>query len=105
MKFGRLDVSRDRVREIAQLANVRGGMDVDTLGEVVVRCVGRSEVRRQATVHLRVDELGALRKQQLANMMQGKTSLLHGICHSHSLEVASMMHLSSLTINQGIVGR
>ena len=104
MKFGRLDVSRDRVREIAQLADVRGGMDVDTLGEVVVRGVRSGQVRRQATVHGRVDELGALREEQLANVVEGEARLLHRVRDGHGLEVTAMVDLPRFTVNERIVG-
>lgn len=60
---------RDRVREITELAGVRRDVDVDALGVVVKRRVRRSDTGRQAAVHGRVEDLGALREEQLANVV------------------------------------
>ena len=96
-------MGRDRVGKVAELTDVRGGVDVDTLGEVVVRGIGRSEVRRETAVHGGVKELGALREEQLADVVHGKTRLLHRVGDGHSLEVAAVVHLASLAVNERVV--
>ena len=104
MHLRRLDVRGDRVGKVAELTDICGGVDIDTLGEVVVRRVRRSKVRWQAPVHLGVDELCALGKQELANVVQRKANFLHRVRDSHSLEVTAVVHLAGLAVDQRVVG-
>lgn len=104
MHLSRLDVRRHRVGEVAKLSDVRRGMDVDTLDVVVERRVGRSQVGGQAAVHRRVDKLSALREQELADVVKRKTGLLHGVRDRHRLEVAAVVDLAGLSINERVVG-
>ncbi len=78
-------------------------MDVHALGEVVVRGVSRSEVGGQTTVHGGVEELGALREEQLADVVHSETRLLHRIGDRHGLEVAAVVHLARLAIDERVV--
>ena len=87
-----LDVGRDGVGKVTQLADISSSVDVDALREVVVRRFGRGEVGRETAVHGRVDELRALREEQLAHVMDRETSLLHCVSDGHGLEVATVMH-------------
>lgn len=104
MHLSRLNVRRHWVGEIAKLSNVRRRVDVDTLDVVVERRVGRSQVGGQAAVHRRVDELSALREQELADMVERETRLLHGVRDRHRLEVAAVVDLAGLAINERVVG-
>ena len=89
---------------MSELTDVRCRVDVNALGEVVVRWVGRSQVRRQATVHSRVDELGALCEEQLANVVEGEARLLHRVRDGHGLEVTTVVHLPRFTVNERVIG-
>lgn len=102
--LSRLDVRRDWVGEVAELSDVRRRVDVDALDVVVERWVGRSQVGGQPAVHRRVDELSALREQELADVVQRKTRLLHGVRDRHRLEVAAVVDLAGLAINERVVG-
>lgn len=103
MHLSRLDVRRHWIGEVAKLSDVCGGMDVDTLNVVVERGVSRSQVGGQAAVHRRVDELSALREQELADVVERKTGLLHGVRDRHRLEVAAVVDLAGLSINERVV--
>lgn len=102
--LSRLDVCRHWVGEVAKLPDVRRGVDVDTLDVVVERRVGRSQVGGQAAVHRRVDELSALCEQELSDVVERETRLLHGVCDRHCLEVAAVVDLAGLSINERVVG-
>lgn len=99
-----LDVRRDGVGKVAKLANIRGGVDVDTLREVVVRRIRCGEVRRQTAVHRWVDQLCALREQELADVVDGQARLLHRVGDSHRLEVAAVVNDAGLPVNERVVG-
>ena len=71
---------------------------------VVDRRVGTRHGGGEPTVERRVQELSRLSKENLAEVVQRKTGLLHGIGHSHSLEVASVMHCAVLSIDQWVIG-
>lgn len=102
--LSRLDVRRHWVGEVAELSDVRRSVNVDALDVVVERRVGRSKVGGQAAVHRRVDKLSALREQELADVVERKTSLLHSIRHRHRLEVTAVVDLAGLAINERVVG-
>ena len=105
MHLRRLHVRRDRVREMSQLADIRRRVDVDALGEIVVRRVGCGEARGQAAVHRRVEELSELREEQLAYVVQRKPRFLHRVRDGHRLEVAAVVHLARLSVDQRVVRR
>jgi hypothetical protein len=102
--LSRLHMCGDRVGQVTELANVCSSVNINTLRKVVVRWLGRSKIRRQTTIHGRVDQLSALREEQLANMVDRQTGLLHRIGHSHSLEVTTVVHLASLSVNERVIG-
>lgn len=104
MHLGRLDVCRYRIGEVPQLGDVCSRCDVNALRVVVERWIRGSERWGQAAVHCRVDELGALGEHDLAEMVQAKTGLFHGVGHSHGLEVAAVMYLSGFTVHERVVG-
>ena len=90
---------------MSQLANVRRSMDVNTLRKIVVRRIGRSQARGQAAVHRRVEKLSELREEQLADVVQREPRLLHCVRDGHRLEVAAVVHLARLPIDERIIGR
>lgn len=92
-----------RVGEVSELPYVGRGVNVNALGEVVVRRVGGCKVGGQTAVHGRVHELGALREQKLAEVVHGEPRLLHRVRDRHGLEVTAMVHLASLTVNERVV--
>lgn len=102
--LSRLYVSRNRVGEVAEFADVCGGVDVDTFGEVIVGRISRGEIRRETTVHHRVDKLRALREEQFANVVEGETGLLHGVSDGHSLEIATVVNTAGLAVNERVIG-
>lgn len=104
MHLRRLDVGGHGGCKEAELAHVRRGVDVDALREVVVRRVRGSEVRGQPTVHHGVDELCRLREEKLADVVDRETGLLHGVCDSHSLEVATVVGGAGLAIEERVIG-
>lgn len=53
-------------------------MDVEALSEVVVmQGTSRGLIGWQAVIHRGAEELGAVREEQLADVVHGKTRLLH----------------------------
>ena len=104
MHLGRLHMCRDRASEVTKLTDVCSRVNINSLGEVVVRRVRRSKVWRQAPVHLGVDELSALGKQEFANVVEREPGLLHRVGDGHRLEVATVVNLTGLAIDEGIVG-
>jgi len=71
---------------------------------IVKRRISGRERRRQTPVHSRVNKLCALREEQLAEMVKAKTSLLHGVGHSHGLEVTTVVNVTRFSVNERIVG-
>lgn len=104
MHFGTLDVRRDGVREESELAHVRSSGNIQPLSVVVDRRIGRSKRRRKAAVECGVQELGRLRKENLAEMVERQTGLLHRVCDSHRLEVSTVVDVAGLAINKRVIG-
>ena len=105
MHLSGLHMGRHRVGKVSQLPNVSGSVDVDTLGVVVKRRVGGGQAGWQSTVHSRVHQLCRLREEDLADVVQGKTRFLHRVRDSHSLEVAAVVHLTRLPVDERVVRR
>jgi len=103
MHFSGLDVSRDRVGQVSQLSDIGGSSYVKALAVIVQRWVGGSQRRWKAAVHGRIHELCTLSEQNLAEVVEAETRLLHSIGHSHSLEVATMVHCASFPVNERVV--
>ena len=103
MHLSGLDVSRHGIGEITKFRDVSGGGNVNTLCVIVERGLRGCQGGWEAAVHGRVDEFGALTKEDLPKMVKAKTSLFHDICYGHRLEVATMVDFARFPVYERVV--
>lgn len=122
MHLGALDMSTDGIGQEAKLADICCHCNIKTFRVIVCARICRGDARRETTVERRVKQLSRplrtvikviarreksylLREHEFADVEQRETNLLHRVCHRHSLEVASLVDATRLTVNERVVRR
>lgn len=67
--------------------------------------ISRGQVRWQAPVHRRVKEFGRLSEEEFAEVVERQPGLLHRVGDVHGLEVAAVVNVASLAIDQRVISR
>lgn len=115
----RLDVGGHGRSQEAEFGGVGGHVDIETLGAgerspsatsgkrgkgqnvlVVGRRLVSSKARRQALVHLAVDDLGRLGERELAEHVEREPGLFHRLGDRGRLEVAAMVGVVAFEVEQ-----